>query len=156
MRRRANGVLLHISSLPTRFGIGDFGPSAYRFAEFLRDSRQSYWQILPLNPTDPKYDNAPYHSTSAFALNPLLISPELLVRDGLLQEDELDPAPPSEGIKVDYDPVYPYKRRLFERAFSRFDPESDPGYRQFTVDNAGWLDNYCLYIALREHFDGKI
>ena len=69
MKKRANGILLHISSLPSQYGIGDFGPSAYEFADLLKETKQSYWQILPLNPTDSLHDNSPYHSISAFAIN---------------------------------------------------------------------------------------
>ena len=76
---RGSGILLPVTSLPSRYGIGDFGPSAYRFADFLADNSQKYWQILPLNPTSIGHDNSPYKSISAFAVNTLFISPELLV-----------------------------------------------------------------------------
>ena len=79
---RGSGVLFHLTSLPSHFGIGDMGPSAYRFADFLHASGQRYWQILPLNPTNPVSGNSPYQSISAFACNPLLLSPEIMIRDG--------------------------------------------------------------------------
>lgn len=89
MNKRASGILLHITSLPSRFGIGDMGPEAYRFADFLRDSGQSYWQVLPLNPTDPAFGNSPYSGPSSYAGNPLLISPELLREAGYISADDL-------------------------------------------------------------------
>ena len=93
MNRRGSGILLHITSLPSRYGIGDLGPEAYRFADFLSETKQGFWQILPLNPTDLAHGNSPYHSISAFANNPLLISPELMVRDGLLAPSDVENAP---------------------------------------------------------------
>ena len=92
MNRRGSGILLHLTSLPSGYGIGDLGPSAYRFADFLQETRQSYWQILPLNPTDAKYDHSPYHSLSAFAGNPLLLSPECLVREEFLDKKDIQVA----------------------------------------------------------------
>ena len=82
---RGSGILLHITSLPSSCGIGDLGPEAYRFVDFLAETSQKFWQILPLNPTEPVHQHSPYASNSAFALNPLLVSPETLVRDGLLE-----------------------------------------------------------------------
>ncbi|MGD2127444.1 MAG: 4-alpha-glucanotransferase, partial [Desulfobacteraceae bacterium] len=82
MERRGSGILLHITSLPSPFGIGDMGPRAYRFVDFLAQTKQRFWQFLPLNPTDLACGNSPYHSISAFAGNPLLVSPELLAQEG--------------------------------------------------------------------------
>ncbi|NVM26866.1 MAG: 4-alpha-glucanotransferase, partial [Desulfobacterales bacterium] len=101
MRRRGSGILLHIISLPSVYGIGDLGPEAYRFADFLAETKQSFWQILPLNPTDPAHGNSPYHSMSAFASNPLLISPELMVRDGLLTTSDVETVPDYPAGRVD-------------------------------------------------------
>ena len=89
MKRRGSGILLPVTSLPSPFGIGDFGPEAYKFVDFLAQAKQSYWQILPLNPIDPAYDNSPYHTISAFAYNPLFISPELMVNEGLLDQRDI-------------------------------------------------------------------
>jgi 4-alpha-glucanotransferase len=89
MIARKNGTLLHISSLPSPHGIGDLGPEAYRFADFLHDAGQSLWQVLPLNPTSTVYGNSPYSSFSAFAGNPLFISLDRLVEDGFLTADEV-------------------------------------------------------------------
>jgi len=83
MKIRRSGILLHITSLPSPYGIGDLGPWAYKFVDFLFETKQGFWQVLPLNPTDPAYDNSPYHSISALASNSLLISPELMVQEAL-------------------------------------------------------------------------
>ncbi len=86
---RSSGLLMHISSLPSQFGIGDLGPQAYQFANILAQNKQHFWQILPLNPTEQKHDNSPYHSFAAFAGNTLFISPELLYQEGLLKKEEI-------------------------------------------------------------------
>jgi len=154
MMRRGNGILLHITSLPSSSGIGDLGPWAYRFADFLAETKQSFWQILPLNPTDPVYGNSPYHSISAFAGNSLLISPELMVRDGLLDETELETLP-NRG-KVDYEAAIAYKKKLFHLAYERFkETGHDYEYERFCSDNAHWLDDFALFIALKSRFHGK-
>ena len=121
--RRSSGILLHITSLPSAFGIGDLGPEAYRFADFLAETRQRFWQILPLNPTDPEHGNSPYHSMSAFAGHPLLLSPEGLLQEGLLVEKEVNAAPPFPDGFVDFKNVLPYKKNLFQAACSRFREE---------------------------------
>ena len=87
MRFRGSGIFLHITSLPSPYGIGDLGPEAYRFVDFLSENKQSYWQILPLSMTDPAFGNTPYNSISAFAGNSLLISPALLMVEGLLHKE---------------------------------------------------------------------
>jgi hypothetical protein len=120
MEKRGSGILLHITSLPSAFGIGDLGPWAYRFADFLAESKQRYWQCLPLNPTDAQSGNSPYHSTSAFAFNPLLVSPEMLVHEGFLSREDLEPIPPFPVARVDYPAITAHKERLFSRAFERF------------------------------------
>jgi 4-alpha-glucanotransferase len=154
MLRRGSGILLHITSLPSFFGIGDLGPWAYRFADFLAETKQGFWQILPLNPTDPVYDNSPYHSISAFASNPLLISPELMVRDGLLDKADIEPLPNRE--KVDYDSAIAHKRKLFHPAYERFkESGNNCEYERFCSDNAHWLDDFALFIALKSRFHGK-
>jgi 4-alpha-glucanotransferase len=101
LRRRSSGILMHITSLPARYGIGDFGPEAYRFADFLRAAGQNYWQILPLNHTTAKTGYSPYNCFSAFAGNPLLISPELLYQDGLLKKREISDPPAFGAERVD-------------------------------------------------------
>jgi len=156
MKRRASGILTHITSLPSSFGIGDLGPGAHEFVEFLSQAGQSYWQILPLNPTDSAYDDSPYHSVSAMASNPLLISPEWMLRDGLLEKDELEPIPDFSEDKVDFSLVIPYKERLFEAAFQRFQkqiPQDD--FLRFCERNSGWLDDFALFKVLKGEFSQK-
>ncbi|MDZ7345022.1 MAG: 4-alpha-glucanotransferase, partial [candidate division KSB1 bacterium] len=122
MNKRSSGILLHITSLPSAYGIGDLGPWAYRFVDFLVEAKQSFWQILPLNPTSIMYGNSPYSSYSAFAGNPLLISPELLVREGLLTPADLENAPAFPAARVDYDAVSECKMQILRRAFERHKP----------------------------------
>jgi 4-alpha-glucanotransferase len=151
MSRRGSGVLLHISSLPSSQGIGDLGPAAYRFVDFLSAARQQYWQILPLNPTSPDHDHSPYKSTSAFAANTLLISPELLVTSGLLREENISSPPRSSPDTVDFSAVAGYKETLFSAACAKFLSSSvvPPGFTAFCRDNAGWLDDFSLFAALK-------
>ena len=118
---RGSGILLHITSLPGRFGIGDFGRGAYAFIDFLASSGQSYWQFLPLTPVAQKYANSPYKSPSAFAGNPLLIDLEQLVEDGLLKAKDLAGASSFSEYDVDFEKVSPFKYRLLGKAFDDFD-----------------------------------
>lgn len=156
MKKRGSGILLHVTSLPSPFGIGDMGPWAYKFADFLMETKQSFWQMLPLNPTEIYHGNSPYHSTSAFACNPLLISPELLVKDGLLTEADLESAPEFPKGRVDYPSVVTYKEKLFEGAYERFKRKKEAHeYEQFCMQNAQWLDDFALFIGLRSRFQGK-
>ena len=156
MRKRGSGILLHISSLPSPYGIGDMGSWAYKFADFLSQTKQCFWQILPLNPIDPVYGNSPYHSTSAFAHNLLLISPELLVLDGVLFKDELESRPNFPQDHVDYHRVITYKQRLFHSAYEHFRKKSTRKYEQCYLENAHWLEDFALFIAMKEHFQGKV
>ena len=153
---RGSGILLHVTSLPSTYGIGDFGPAAYRFVEALARARQHYWQVLPLNPTRTEYASSPYSSPSAFAVNTLLISPETLVRDGFLGRDDLEPAPEVPEGRAAYEAAVWYKDRLFSVAYRRFrrsGPERE--YEEF-CDGAGWwLDDHALFVALNEHFHGR-
>lgn len=156
MKRRASGILLHLSSLPSPFGIGDMGESAYRFADFLSESGQSYWQLLPLNPSDLSHGNSPYHSTSAFACNPLLISPELLAENGLLTKADLKSSPDFPGDRVDFPAVTAYKETIFNIAFERFRTRGEScEYELFCRKNADWLDDFLLFSALKSHFRGR-
>ncbi|MEW6668198.1 MAG: 4-alpha-glucanotransferase [Thermodesulfobacteriota bacterium] len=156
MSKRTSGILLHPTSLPSPFGIGDMGPGAYRFADFLYRTRQGVWQLLPLNPTDLACCNSPYHSTSAFAGNPLLLSPEFLAKEGLLARNDLQPLPRFPVERVDYPNVWDYKKGLLQKAFARFRKEA-PGddYRRFCEENSFWLDDYSLFMALKAHYGGK-
>ena len=155
MKTRSSGILLHITSLPSPYGIGDLGPAAYRFADFLSQAGPTVWQVLPLTPTTRGAADSPYVSTSAFAGNPLLISPELMVRDGLLEEVDLDPYPGPRDGPVDYTAAAAFRERLFDRAFSRFGDRvrDDAGYRTFCETNAAWLEDFALFTALCDHFE---
>lgn len=149
---RACGILLHPTSLPGPFGIGDLGPAAHDFVRFLAESGQRWWQILPLGPTG--FGNSPYQSYSSYAGNPLLISPERLVDDGWLDAKDLESYPALPAEHVDFDLVIEAKDALLRRAFRHFD-RSHLGFESFVADNAHWLDDYALFMALKERYDGK-
>src|SRR2546421_7904226 len=116
--KRSSGILLHPTSLPGRFGIGDLGGEAYRFVDWLAEAGQTFWQIMPLGPTG--YGDSPYSSFSAFAGNTNLVSPKILVESGLLAESEIQTAPDLPNVRVDYGKVIEYKRGLLEKAFHNF------------------------------------
>jgi 4-alpha-glucanotransferase len=155
--QRRSGLLLHLTSLPSPFGIGDMGPWACQFADFLAEGKQTLWQILPLNPTDRIHGNSPYSSHSAFAGNPLLISPERLLQDDLLLQSDLESVPSFPEGKVDYRAVYHYKEVLWDRAYERFQGKSaHPEYEQFCAEQSGWVDDFALFMALKLKFSGKV
>ena len=157
MKGRGGGVLLHLTSLPSPFGVGDMGAWAYKFVDFLAETKQNFWQILPLNPTNLGHGSSPYHSTSAFACNPLLISPELLVQDGLIEEGDLPHIAESSKARVDYHKATSLKEKLFHKAFERFKSrEKSHDYEEFCAQNTLWLDDYALFVALKSHFQGEV
>lgn len=148
LKKRSSGILLHITSLPGRFGIGDFGPAAYQFIDFLTDSGQNYWQVLPFTYTTPASGNSPYNCLSAFAGNPLLISPEELIKSGLLESADLKNAPSFPSDKIDYKAVSSWRYKLLDTAFERFKNRDKPAdYERFLKDNAFWLDDFTLFMA---------
>ncbi len=153
---RSSGLFLHVTSLPGPYGIGDLGAAGRRFADFLRRARQRYWQMLPLGPVGP--GASPYSSPSAFAGNPLLISPEPLLERGLLADDDLKPAADFPAGRVDYDRVIPFKEQFLQKAFARFEaqatPDEEEALQRFQQDNAAWLGDYALFMALREAHGG--
>ncbi len=150
-KNRGSGILLHITSLPSPFGIGDLGPGAYRFADFLHETRQSIWQVLPLNPTDPATGNSPYSSASAFAGNTLLISPEILVEEGLLGGGDICPAPQFPGDACDYEGAKSIKAGLLDKAWLNFKQGNRDRlpYDRFLDANAYWLDEFALFVVLK-------
>jgi 4-alpha-glucanotransferase len=154
MNIRTSGILLHPTCLPTAYGIGDLGPAAYRFVDFLAAAGQRLWQILPLTPTDPKHNNSPYHSTSALAGNPLLISPELLVAEGLLAESDLVGGPDWRANCIDFEAVAAFKHRLFDIAYDRFQhkKEDEASFERFCARQDFWLDEFALFAALKDRF----
>ncbi len=148
---RSSGLLLHPTSLPGPFGIGDLGPAAFAWIDALAHARQKWWQILPLGPTG--YGDSPYQCFSAFAGNPYLLSPQFLREDGLLDERDLPPADfPADH--VDFGAVIPYKLQLHTRAWQNFKAGKGVplknAFGQFTHDEAGWLDDYALFRALKD------
>jgi 4-alpha-glucanotransferase len=154
---RASGILLHPTSLPGRYGIGSFNHAAYEWVDFLAQTRQSLWQVLPLGPTG--YGDSPYQSFSSFAGNPYLISLEELVQEGLLEHRVLDEAPEFPRNRVDYGMIYDWKRPVLRQVADRFGqhatPEQQADFRQFCADNAGWLEDFALFMALKDAHDGQ-
>jgi 4-alpha-glucanotransferase len=157
MDKRGSGILLHISSLPSPYGIGDLGPQAHTFADFLGQAKQRYWQILPLNPTNPLYGNSPYSSISAFAGNTLLISPDLLFEEGLLSREDLEPIPSLPETRCDFSTVIPYKERLLEQAYLHFirGGRGRESLEAFSLENASWLEDFSLFVIMKRRLDGK-
>lgn len=154
-RRRA-GVLLHITSLPGAWGLGDLGSEAFRFVDWLVCARQSIWQILPLGP--PGCGASPYQSFSAFAGNTLLISPEQLVTDGLLEPGDLEDCPQSACDRVNFESIGPWRERLLRLAWTRFNKRPEEDRRplwEFGSQHAWWLDDYALFMALHSRFPGN-
>ncbi|MBI5400088.1 4-alpha-glucanotransferase [Candidatus Saganbacteria bacterium] len=152
--KRASGVLLHVTSLPSAGGIGDFGPAAYRFIDCLSQAGQSCWQILPLNETSAIGGNSPYHTCSAYSGNTMLISLELLVINGWLASQEIGSFHVGVKNQVDYDNVRRYKGQLFELAFDRWHLKPpEPDYNDFCRRNASWLDDFTLFKALKAQFN---
>jgi 4-alpha-glucanotransferase len=157
MEGRGSGIFLHITSLPSLYGIGDLGPEAYRFADFLGRAKQRCWQVLPLNPVDPLYGNSPYSSVCAFAGNTLLISPDLLVEDGLLSPKDLRETPSFPAGSCDFPGVIRFKRRLLDLAYQHFAKreEGREPFEGFCSENAYWLEDYSLFVILKKAFKGK-
>jgi 4-alpha-glucanotransferase len=154
---RASGVLLHPTCLPGRHGIGDLGAEAIRFVDFLADAGQQIWQILPLGPTG--YGHSPYSTRSAFAGNPLLICPEMLVETGDLEGDDLANLAPATAQPIDFPAVAAFKERLLAKAARRFRsgglPERQQAFDLFCREQADWLEDYALFDALHQHCNGR-
>jgi 4-alpha-glucanotransferase len=154
---RASGILLHPTSLPGPFGIGDLGEEAYRFVDWLAAAGQSYWQVLPLSPTG--YGDSPYAGLSAFAGNPLLVSLERLVEAGLLDSVDLTEIPPFPQERVDFDNVQRFKAPLLGRAAANFRAnaaaEQHAAFERFCAENASWLDDFAIAMALKDAHAGQ-
>ena len=155
-KQRTSGILLHPTSLPSPYGIGDLGQSAYDFIDFLAQSGQHLWQVLPLTHTG--FGNSPYQSFSAFAGQPLLISPEHLVELELLTQEDIQSCPCRNDDRIDYDGVTSWKEQLFMLAYERYLHSSDKAlleeYSSFHTKNAFWLDDYTLFMACKSHHEG--
>ncbi|WP_252249219.1 4-alpha-glucanotransferase [Clostridium sp. VAP23] len=151
--RRSSGIIMHIASLPGEFGIGTFGKEAYEFADFLKESHQKYWQILPIGPTS--YGDSPYQSFSAFAGNPYFIDFNLLKKDGLLKSKDysnLNFGKDKEDI--DYGLIFVEKMKVLRKAYERFKLNLPVDLKEFEEENQ-WLDDYSLYMALKSKFELK-
>jgi 4-alpha-glucanotransferase len=154
---RSAGILLHPSSLPGKYGIGDLGNDAYRFIDFLVEAGQSLWQVFPLGPTG--YGDSPYQCFSAFAGNPLLVSPDKLKEEGLLSDDELNNPPKSDLKKVDFGNVIEYKKKLLRTAFNNYKNNSnglDKDFNGFCEEHKEWLDDFSLFIACKDAHNGVV
>ena len=152
---RQSGILMHPTSLPGRYGIGDLGDQALRFADFVAAAGQGYWQVLPLSPTG--YGDSPYQGLSAFAGNPMLISPERLVGMGHLSAADLEEMPHFPNDRVDFGPVIYHKMRLLNKAFANFRQHASDSQRAAFADfceaQAAWLEDLALFMALKEAHD---
>ena len=150
---RGAGILLSITSLPSKYGIGCFSKSAYDFVDWLKAAGQTYWQILPLGPTS--YGDSPYQSFSTYAGNPYFISLEALIEEGVLTEEECGAADlgEMEGT-IDYKKLYENRYPLLRRAYERSDISNNPAYNRFVQENGWWLSDYALFMAVKERFGG--
>ena len=150
---RSSGILMHISSLPSKYGIGTMGQEAYKFADFLKASGQKYWQLLPLGPTS--YGDSPYQSFSTFAGNPYFIDLDMLAEDGLLDTDVLESINwGTEPRYVDYGKIYESRFTVLRTAYERGYERDREAVEKFARENP-WLQNYALYMAVKKHFDMK-
>ncbi len=153
---RSSGILLHPTSLPGPYGIGDLGPAAYRWIDWLAETGCKLWQILPLGPTG--YGDSPYQCFSAFAGNPYLISPEILIGDGLLNRDDLSDMPDWNPREVDFGAFYLWKPKLLEKAYENFKRNGSNEVKKavdaFRLENTFWLEDYALFTAIKEAHGG--
>ena len=150
---RAAGILLPITSLPSKYGIGCFSKEAYDFVDWLKDAGQTFWQILPIHPTS--YGDSPYQSFSTFAGNPYFIDLEALIEEGVLTREECDSVDFGESdADVDYEEIYQNRYILLTMAYERSNISENPEYQQFLSENRWWLDDYALFMALKNFFRG--
>lgn len=149
---RTSGILLPISSLPSKYGIGCFSKDAYNFVDGLKKAHQHYWQLLPLGPTS--YGDSPYQSFSTFAGNPYFIDLEKLVNEGLLKQEEIDECDFGDNERyIDYEKMYYSRYDVLRNAYERFDFENNTEYKRFEEENAFWLSDYALYMAVKDYFE---
>ncbi|MBN2191043.1 MAG: 4-alpha-glucanotransferase [Candidatus Aureabacteria bacterium] len=153
---RKSGVLLHPTSICGKYGIGDLGPEAYHFVDFLHDSGQKLWQVLPLNPTG--YGESPYQCYSAFAGNIMLISPDVLIEDGLLKKADIAAIPDFTPGRVDFEKAKKFKMRLLRKAYDNFKKAGNAGLSEsfdlFCRDKMWWLEDFALFMAFKNLFSG--
>lgn len=154
MIKRSSGILMHITSLPSLYGIGTFGEEAFEFVDFLVKSGQKYWQVLPLGPTG--YGDSPYQSYSAFAGNPYLIDLQLLCKEGLLKEEDFKDIDFGDNAgKIDFVKIGKNKMPILKLAFQNSKGKYDKEIDQFKKENNNWIEDYALYMAIKEKFDLK-
>lgn len=152
---RSSGILAHISSLPSPYGIGDIGPASYDFLTFLKNCEQTYWQFLPTNPTNGHFDYSPYMANSAFAGNPLFLSPELLHQAGYVSGDDIANKPDFPAYTTDFDSVVPFKTALLQKAFLSFQQNPPTTFASFVTNNSSWLDDYALFMVAKKIYQEK-
>ncbi len=151
--KRASGVLLPVASLPSKYGIGCFSKEAYDFVDWLKKAGQSYWQILPLSPTS--YGDSPYQSFSSFAGNPYFIDLEVLIEEGFLTKEECGEYDFGENpSRIDYGKLYQGRFKLLHLAYERSKISQNPDFVHFVQENAGWLEDYALFMAVKLRFEG--
>jgi 4-alpha-glucanotransferase len=154
---RSAGILLHPTSLPGKYGIGDLGNEAYKFIDFLKEAGQTIWQTFPLGPTG--YGDSPYQCFSAFAGNPLLVSPEKLMEDGFLSEDDFKNPPQSDAKKIDYGQAIDYKKSILKKSYSNFKNNSnglEKDFEKFCIKNKSWLDDFTFFMACKDFHGGAV
>jgi len=151
LQKRRSGILLHPTSLPSEYGIGDLGPELYKFIDYLNKWGQTIWQILPLGHTG--YGNSPYQCFSAFAGNPLLISPQILVQMSLLTKRDLIPPKITDESRIDYKSIIAYKKKVIENAYRIFalndNPELTAAFQEFIDTQSYWLNDYSIFMSLK-------
>nr|MCR4946425.1 4-alpha-glucanotransferase [Lachnospiraceae bacterium] len=153
---RSSGILLPVASLPSPYGVGTLGKAAYDFVDFLKTAGQKYWQVLPMGPTS--YGDSPYQSFCTFAGNPYFIDPDMLVDEGLLTKEECKAHDAGEDPRyVDYGKLYNTRFSLLHKAFDRAEEslKKNRAYKKFKKENSDWLDEYSLFMALKDANDGR-
>lgn len=151
---RSAGVLMHVSSLPSNYGIGTFGKEAYAFVDFLKEAGQSYWQMLPLHPTG--FGNSPYQALSSFAGNPYLIDLDMLIEDGLLKKEEVEDIDWGKDVsKVDYGKLYENRFAVLEKASCRLASQKSEDYFAFLEEEKEWLKDYATFMAIKVDRHGQ-
>jgi 4-alpha-glucanotransferase len=154
---RSAGILLHPTSLPGKYGIGDLGKEAYNFLDFMEVAGQKLWQVFPLGPTG--YGDSPYQCFSAFAGNPLIISPNVLLEEGFLKDNDLKNVPDFNLAKINFGELIKYKHSLLKKSFEHFKNNSngkEKVFKEFCDKNKEWLEDYTLFMALKEHNNGDV
>ena len=153
MGKRAAGILMPVSSLPSDYGIGCFSKSAYEFVDWLKEAGQTYWQILPLGPTS--YGDSPYQSFSTFAGNPYFIDLDTLVEEGVLDKKDCEKVNWGKKLDdVDYEKIYKGRYPLLRKAYENSEISKNPDYQKFVAENSWWLSDYALFMAVKDRFEG--